>query len=143
MLNDYKAIGRITKEIEVKKTPQNKSVIRFTLAIDEGKDKRTQFIECQAWDGTAETIAKYVKKGDMFQISGKLKNNNYESNGVKQYSYVVEVNGFTCLPNNRKQEEPQPQPQYNQPSLGGDLQRPEERNQFSYADIKSDDLPFY
>lgn len=147
MLNDIKLIGRVTKEIEVRKTQSNKSVINFTLAIDEGKDKKTQFIECQAWEGTADTIAKYVNKGDVFQVSGKLINNNYESNGVKHYSYLVLVNGFTFLPNSKKQEAPQQtteqQPQYQQNSLGGDLQRPEERNQFSYTDIKTDDLPFY
>lgn len=104
MLNDVKLIGRVTKEIEVKKTPQNKSVIRFTLAVDKGKDKKTQFIECQAWEGTAETIAKYVNKGDVFQVSGELNNNNYESNGVKYYSYVVVVNGFTFLPNAKKEQ---------------------------------------
>lgn len=106
MLNNVNLIGRVTKDIEIKKTKQtNKSVIRFTLAIDEGKDRKAQFIECQAWEGTADTIAKYVHKGDMFNVNGKLINNEYESNGIKHYSYLVLVNGFTLLPNQRRSEE--------------------------------------
>lgn len=147
MLNNINLIGRVTKEIELRKTPSNKSVIKFTLAIDEGKDKKTQFIECQAWEGTAETIAKWVNKGDMFSVSGKLINNNYETNGGKQYSYLVLVNNFTLLPNNRQpQQHPsqvanQCEPQYQQQSI-----RPDGRNVtggLTYDDIKSDDLPFY
>ena len=145
MLNNINLIGRVTKEIELRKTQSNKSVIKFTLAIDEGKDKKTQFIECQAWEGTAETIAKWVNKGDMFSVSGKLINNNYETNGVKQYSYLVLVNGMTLLPNKRlneqKPQQAQYEPQYQQQSI-----RPDGRNVtggLNYSDIKSDDLPFY
>lgn len=105
MLNNINLIGRVTKDIEVKKTKKsNKNVIKFTLAVDEGKDKKTQFIECIAWEGKAETIAKYVNKGDMFHVSGKLINNNYESNGVKQYSYLVNVEDFSFLPNAKKEQ---------------------------------------
>ena len=100
MLNNVNLIGRVTKDIELRKTQSNKSVIKFTIAVDEGNN-RTQFIECQAWEGLAETIQKYVLKGDMVNINGKLINNNYESNGVKYYSYLVLVNGMTCLPNKR------------------------------------------
>ena len=147
MLNNINLIGRVTKEIELRKTQSNKSVIKFTLAIDKGKDKKTQFIECQAWEGTAETIAKWVNKGDMFSVSGELINNNYETNGVKQYSYLVLVNNFTLLPNNRQpQQQPsqvanQYQTQYQQQSI-----RPDGRNVtggLNYSDIKADDLPFY
>lgn len=134
MLNQINLIGRVTKEIELKKTQSNKSVIKFTLAVDDGKrndQKITQFIECQAWEGTADTIARYVKKGDMFQVSGKLINNNYESNGIKHYSYIVQVNGFTLLPNLRnekseyenksfKRNELDVSSEFYQPSLTGD-----------------------
>lgn len=154
MLNNINLIGRVTKDIELRKTQSNKSVIKFTLAIDEGKDKKAQFIECQAWEGTADTIAKYVKKGDMFSVGGKLINNNYENNGVKQYSYVVLVNNFTLLPNSKKEapqesmrdEYPQQAPYETnvQQTLTGDGRLATGGiDTFTYSDIKSDDLPFY
>ena len=103
MLNNVNLIGRVTKDIELRKTQSNKSVVKFTLAVDDGKDgqgnSRTQFIDCQAWEGLAETIQKYVLKGDMVNINGKLINNNYESNGVKYYSYLVLVGGMTLTTN--------------------------------------------
>lgn len=135
MLNEINLIGRVTKEIEVKKTQKNKSFIHFTLAIDNGKDRDSSFIECQAWEGRAETIAKWVKKGDMLHVSGELINKNYENKeGVNVYTYVVNVNGFTLLPNSRKESVETPaeeQPQKEQPAKNGKL------------DIESDDLPFY
>lgn len=106
MLNNINLIGRVTKDIEVQKTKNNKSVINFTLAVSKGKDEneRTQFINCVAWEGKAEAIAKYVKKGDMFGVSGELINHNTEYNGVKQYSFLVNVDDFTFLPNTRKEQ---------------------------------------
>lgn len=155
MLNNVNLIGRVTKDIELRKTQSNKSVIKFTIAVDEGNN-RTQFIECQAWEGLAETIQKYVLKGDMVNINGKLINNNYESNGVKYYSYLVLVGGMTLLPNKRNnQQNPaqvanqvsnQYEPQYNEPQYQQQSIRPDGKNVtggLNYSDIKSDDLPFY
>lgn len=156
MLNNVNLIGRVTKEIELRKTQSNKSVVKFTLAVDDGKDgqgnSRTQFIDCQAWEGLAETIQKYVLKGDMVNINGKLVNNNYESNGVKYYSYLVLASGMTLLPNKITNQQPQetnkPQqvanqyePQYQQQPIRQDGQNV--MGGFDYSDIKPDDLPFY
>lgn len=150
MLNNINLIGRVTKDIELRKTQSNKSVVKFTLAVDDGKDgqgnSRTQFIDCQAWKGLAETIQKYVLKGDMVNINGKLVNNNYESNGVKYYSYLVLVGGMTLLPNkrlNEQKQEPQYQqaqyePQYQQQSI-----RLDGRNVTGGVTFEPDDLPFY
>lgn len=164
MLNNVNLIGRVTKEIELRKTQSNKSVVKFTLAVDDGKDgqgnSKTQFIDCQAWEGLAETIQKYVLKGDMVNINGKLINNNYESNGVKYYSYLVLASGMTLLPNKRLNEQKpqqvanqvtnQYEPQYNEPQYEPQYQqqsiRPDGRNVtggLDYSDIKPDDLPFY
>ena len=151
MLNNINLIGRVTKDIELRKTQSNKSVINFTLAVDDGKDgqgnSRTQFIDCQAWEGLAETIQKYVLKGDMVNINGRLVNNNYENNGVKYYSYLVEANSMTLLPNKRQsQQQPQQganqyEPQYQQQSIRSDGKNV--TGGLNYSDIKSDDLPFY
>ena len=148
MLNNINLIGRVTKEIELRKTQSNKSVVKFTLAVDDGKDgqgnSRTQFIDCQAWEGLADTIQKYVLKGDMVNINGKLINNNYESNGVKYYSYLVSVNGMTLLPNKRLNEQKpqqvanQYEPQYQQQSI-----RSDGKSATGGIMLEPDDLPFY
>ena len=107
-MNSVQLVGRITKDIEVRKTPSNKSVANFTMAVDDshGENKKAQFINCVAWEKSAETIAKYVHKGDMFAITGKLVQKNTEKNGeVTNRSYEVVVNGFTFLPNAKKEQQ--------------------------------------
>ena len=107
-MNNVQLIGRVTKDIEVRKTPSNKSVANFTLAVDDGygENKKAQFINCVAWEKSAETIAKYVHKGDMFGVTGKLVQKNTEKNGeVVNRSYEVVVNGFTFLPNAKKEQQ--------------------------------------
>lgn len=153
MLNNVNLIGRVTKEIEIRKTQSNKSVVKFTLTIDDGKDgqgnSRTQFIDCQAWEGLADTIQKYVLKGDMVNINGKLINNNYESNGIKYYSYLVLANGMTLLPNKRLNEQKpqqvanQYEPQYNEPQYQQQSIRSDGRNVTGGVTFEPDDLPFY
>lgn len=89
-MNLYAATGRLTKEPETATTQNGKNYARFTLAVDDGKDasgnKQTLFINCIAWNKTAEIIEKYYKKGALVEITGRLhitvKDNG---NGNKQY----------------------------------------------------------
>ena len=134
MLNSVNLIGRVTKDIEVRKTQSNKSVIRFTLAIDRGRDQKASFIECQAWEGRADTIAKYVQKGNIVHISGEIINNSYEKDNIKHYSYLVLVTGFTLLPNPKKDsqdEEIAPEFETHNETKNGTI------------DVDELDLPFY
>lgn len=95
-------IGRITKEPEVKEVGKDNAVLRFTLAVDDGVvngEKVTQFLSCVAWNNLADIVGKYVKKGDMLAVSGKLQENNYEKEGVMQYTTQVLCTDITLLPN--------------------------------------------
>lgn len=146
-MNKVILTGRLTKDIDLKKTQTGKSVISFTLAIDKGfgAKKRTNFIECQAWENIADTIYKYVLKGDMVSVIGELINNNYESNGIKQYSYLVSVNEMHLLPNKRKTSDT---PAYEQDTLVGNGQSvmggmDDEFRSKKISDFKEDELPFY
>lgn len=81
--------GRVTKDLELRKTPSNKSVVAFTLAVRRDKDT-TDFISCVAWNGTAELLAKYVKKGNKIGLIGRLQTRTYE-NQQKQKVYATEL----------------------------------------------------
>lgn len=101
--------GRITKDPEVKEVSNDNAVIRFTLAVDDGTingEKQTQFITCVAWNGVADVIGKYVKKGDMVNITGSLQENNYEKDDVMHYTLQVLCSSVYLLPNGRE-EKPQ------------------------------------
>ena len=86
--------GRLVGDPELRKTQSDISHTRFKIAVDKytGKDseKAADFIDCDAWRGTADFISKYFSKGQEILIEGALHNNNYErQDGTKVYSYVV------------------------------------------------------
>lgn len=116
LTNQVVLVGRLTKEIELKEYGKGKnagSVARFSIAVRDGKDndgnERTQFISCVAWNTTAETLEKYVAKGDMVMIGGRLTENNYtDDNDVKHYTLQVSVDQINLLPNPRNDQEEQP-----------------------------------
>lgn len=77
MLNHITIMGRITKDIELRRTNDGTPVASFTLAVDrdfKGKngEKETDFIDCVAWKNTAEFVDKYFGKGRMAVVSGRL-----------------------------------------------------------------------
>lgn len=98
-LNKIIIQGRLTKDVELRYTPNEKPVASFTLAVDRnGKDKGTDFINCVAWNGTATFVNGYFSKGDSAIVSGRLQMRNWEdSNGNKRISAeVVADNVYFC-----------------------------------------------
>lgn len=77
MLNIAIIMGRLTRDPELRRTNSGKPVASFAVAVDrdyapEGQEKETDFIECVAWNGTAEFIQKYFSKGSMIVVKGRL-----------------------------------------------------------------------
>ena len=92
-MNNVILKGRLVADPELRQTASGIFVVSFTIAIDKytGKDgeKSADFIGCNAWRGTAEFISKYFTKGQEILIRGQIHNKNWESNGVKHFSYEV------------------------------------------------------
>ena len=91
-MNQVVLIGRITKDIELKYTQTGKCVCSFTVAVNKGfgKDSEADFINCVAWEKTAENLANYTAKGSQVGISGRLQVRSYDSKEGKKV-YVTEV----------------------------------------------------
>jgi single-strand DNA-binding protein len=70
---------------------------RFFKRADGTKDKDTTFIPCEAWDTGAETIGKYVVKGDPLLIEGSLKVESWEKDGQKMSRMKVRIGSFERL----------------------------------------------
>ena len=122
MLNRVILMGRLTRDPEHKQTASGASVCRFSLAINrqfankETGERETDFVECDAWRGTADFIARYFAKGNMILVEGELRNNNYtDNNGVKHYGMRVLVNNASfCESKNsdgQQNSAPAPAPQ--------------------------------
>lgn len=87
MNNTLICIGRITKDLELRYTTNNKAVVNIPLAINNGKDDTT-FIDIVVYGNVAETTSKYCKKGDLIGVQAKVQNNNWtDKDGKKHYDY--------------------------------------------------------
>lgn len=123
--------GRVTKDIELKVTPTGKSVCSFSLAVNrkfvQDGERQADFINCQLWGKSAETLEKYVKKGMLIGVEGRLQTRNY-INQQGQTVYVTEVvaESFTFLEKKQSND----QPQFNDFETYGGFE------------VNDDDLPF-
>lgn len=77
MLNKIIVMGRLTRDVELRRTGSGVAVASFTLAVDrdftsKGNEKETDFIDCVAWRQTGEFVSKYFAKGRMAVVSGSL-----------------------------------------------------------------------
>ena len=91
-------MGRLTRDPELKYTSNGKAYATFTLAVQKTKDE-AEFIDCVAWEKTAENIAEYFGKGNRILIQGRLSVNSYEQNGEKRKSTKVQVFSFEFVDN--------------------------------------------
>ena len=95
-MNKVILMGRLTKDVEIRQTPNNLSVARFTIAVNRrfAKDggQQADFINCIAWRKTGEFIARYFQKGSMIAIVGSIQTRSWDGNdGKKQYATEVIV----------------------------------------------------
>lgn len=96
MLNHITIMGRIAKDIELRRTPAGVAVASFTVACDrdygQNGQKETDFIECVAWRGTGEFIERNFRKGKMIVVSGRLQIRKWEDkHGNKRSTAEINV----------------------------------------------------
>lgn len=98
MLNKVMLIGNVGQDPKVKYIDSGVAVASFTLATNETykgkngeKTTQTEWHNIVMWRGLAETVEKYVKKGDKLYIEGRLRHRSYEQDGVKKY--ITEIYG--------------------------------------------------
>ena len=93
MLNHSVIMGRFVRDPELRRTNSGKAVTSFTIACDKpGKDNGASFIECVAWEKTAEFINNYFLKGSAIIVEGRLESRQYETkDGQKRTATEVVV----------------------------------------------------
>jgi len=101
-------VGRTTRVPEVKMTAGLTKVANFTLAVDNGygETQKTDFFNCVAFGKTAETIAAYVRKGDLILVEGRLEIDKWtDREGVNRERTKIVVSKFTFLETKKSREE--------------------------------------
>lgn len=102
MLNVTSQVGRLTKKPELKKIGDN-HVCNFTIAVNRdfaNKDgeRDTDFINVQTWGKTAENIEKYLDKGSLVSVVGRINTRSYENdNGDRVYITEIVANNVNFL----------------------------------------------
>ena len=112
MLNKVVLIGRLTKDPDLMHTQSGIAVARFTLAVDRGfksqdGEKQTDFIPITVWRGTAENCAKYLAKGRLVAVAGRIQTGSYEKDGQRHYTTEVVADEVRFLEWGEKREQGQ------------------------------------
>ena len=108
MINNVVLQGRITRDIELRRTKNGKSYINFDIAVDSYKDE-VDYFKITAWEKQATTIANYFHKGDMIVLSGSLKTETWQTKEGEKRSMVKVVLrdfGFCGSRKQKKQSNP-------------------------------------
>lgn len=103
-MNRVCLIGRLTRNPELRESESGKKQTTFTLAVNRMKEG-ADFINCVAWNKTAEIIHKYLVKGRELGIEGRIQTNTYEDKeGNKRYTSSVVVDNITFIGNKEQSE---------------------------------------
>ncbi len=136
MLNIVVLIGRLTRDPELRFTPNGKAVCQFSLAVDRpfiGADgeKQADFINIVVWGKPAESCARYLAKGKLAAVDGRLQIRSYTDNdGEKRWVTEVIARSVRFLsPADKQSEQNASAPAYDEedawadgePWAGGDL----------------------
>lgn len=151
MINRVVLTGRLTRDLELRRTQSGTSVVSFTLAVDRNFRREGQpeadFINCVAWNRQAETMAQYLHRGSLIGVDGRLQTRNYENQqGQRVYVTEVVVDNFTFLESRAQSQ--QAAATYNPNPMPSQLQQPVDSSfdtsfdENDTLDIASDDLPF-
>ena len=96
MINRAVLVGRLTMDVEVRKTQSGISCAMFTVACDRNRKRdensnepTADFISCVAWRQPADFLGQYAHKGSLVGVDGRIQTRNYEKDG--QRIYVTEV----------------------------------------------------
>ena len=126
--------GRLTADVELKVTPSGKNVCSFSIAVDRGygENKTTDFINIVAWNGSAEFVSKYFRRGDMIGIEGSIVTRKYtDKNGNNRTVFEVVASNIQFIGGKKDNtEETQEDPLV------------DFSNQVNEANSMIDDLPF-
>lgn len=113
-MNKVIIIGRNTKDIELKQTGSGTSAVEFSIAVkrtykNANGENESDFFNCVAFSKLAETISKYVKKGDQVGIEGRLQTRNYTNReGKKIYVTEIIVENVEFLQTKKQEEQTAP-----------------------------------
>ncbi len=160
MMNRVVLVGRLTRDPELRYTPNGVAVASFSLAVNrpftnQQGEREADFINIVVWRRQAENVANYLKKGSLAGVDGRLQSRSYENNqGQRVFVTEVVAESVQFLEPRSSTQTREAYPDFGQQEQGG-YQNPNERqvekkgfdndpfsNDGKTIDISDDDLPF-
>lgn len=109
-MNQVVIIGRITREPELHKSADASCVCGFTVAVDRD-EKHTDFIPVVCFKGLAENVAKFVRKGNLIAVSGRLSQRDFvRQDGTKGQAIEVIAQTVEFLEKKPAEAKPEAKP---------------------------------
>lgn len=139
MLNRVILIGRLTRDPELRYTPNGVPTARFTLAVDrpfvDSQGQRgTDFIDIGTWRKLAETVANHLNKGRLVAVEGRLEIRSYEDRqGIRRKAAEVVADNVRFLD--------WPKDGERRPAPAGDPADPGFKTEIDFSD-EDDNIPF-
>ncbi|WP_445478015.1 single-stranded DNA-binding protein [Lysinibacillus irui] len=95
MINRVVLVGRLTKDPELRYTPNGIASCRFTVAVNrtfkgQNGEQEADFISCVAWRKQAENLANFQRKGNLIGVEGRIQTGSYEGQDGKRV-YTTDV----------------------------------------------------
>ena len=160
MINRVVLVGRLTRDVEVRKTASGLSVATFTVACDRrmarGQDGNNQqsadFISCVAWRQAADFLGSYARKGALVGVEGRIQTRNYDRDGQKVYVTEIVCDIVNLLESKSQSQSRAQNSGYQDNSYQQPYSQPKPSTNDDFVsddfgagigmDISSDDLPF-
>ena len=151
MINRTVLVGRLTKDPEVRFTSSNIAYARFTLAVNRtfagpSGEREADFIQCIAWRKQAENLARFVRKGSLVGVEGRIQTGSYDDkDGNRKYTTDVVADSVQFLESKSQDSNdnnyvPRASREDNKNKY---QERSVERKQSTPSiDVSEDDLPF-
>jgi single-strand DNA-binding protein len=97
-------MGNLTRDPELRQTPNGQSVVSFSLALNRAYKNQsgewqeaTDYIDVVAWGPLAERVSQYMSKGRRCLVQGRLQSRSWEQDGQKRSKVEVQANDVTFL----------------------------------------------
>jgi single-strand DNA-binding protein len=151
MINRTVLVGRLTKDPELKYTSSNIAYARFTIAVNRTfagptGEREADFIQCIAWRRQAENLARFVSKGSLVGVEGRIQTGSYDDkDGNRKYTTDVVCDSVQFLePKNQDDTEPSYTPRESRSYNNNSYQerQPQKKQNTPSIDVSEDDLPF-
>lgn len=158
MINNVTLVGRLTKNPELRYTPNGVANCRFTLAVNrtfknQNGEQEADFIQCVAWRKAAENLSNFMKKGNLIGLVGRIQTGSFEGqDGKRVYTTEVIAESIQFLESRNSQRNGQEQQQTQEPTqqqysqvYQQQFQQPNNdpfAQSNSPIEVSEDDLPF-